>query len=118
MMPVSLRRVGVFVVSGRRDETQCGKRGVRKLRYRVKIRGDDAHLDARGFLIDNVAVADFFAERWFGLEELPSCEKIACEAARELAALVGEGCSAVEVTVGLEDGQAALTARWEREKGN
>lgn len=124
---VELERRGVFEVNvSGSDQGQCGRRGTRRLRYGVKIMGDDQHLNAQGFIIDNQEIHDYFVNKYRDVVDLESCEVIASTACRDLCAMFGKGhlegvrVCRIEVVVGAapEFGDAPLVgikAMWDRQ---
>lgn len=83
------------------DHNQCIDRGEREIDYRVDIVGDPAHLTPQGFVIDRNEVPAYF-HRKYGvyIDVLPSCERMALDAAKDIAALCGEAALEVRAWVG------------------
>jgi hypothetical protein len=125
-LAVQLERQGVFEV-GRagRDASQCGRRGIRKVGYTVRITGDDRHLTPEGFIIDNTEIHNYFTQKYTDVEELASCENIAANACRDFRSMFGRGhlenvkVNRIEVRIAaiLPENPvpvAGITALWER----
>jgi hypothetical protein len=91
----------------------------------VRITGDDQHLNADGFIIDNNAIEDYFVRKYMNVLDLESCERIASTACKDFRAMFGKGVlknvrvSAIEVRIAgiLHTGTppvAGITAKWQR----
>lgn len=110
-MALWLDRAGTFSVTSERyaaQENQCGAVGQQMFVYKVRIHATPG-LDERGFILDNKKVQHYFDSGFRNLTEVPSCERIAMQAARALAAMC-RTATRVDVTISAAGYDASVTA--------
>jgi len=118
-MNLCLEREGEFdPVNMRENDNRCGKIGLMRYKYAVRIEATDENLSPEGFVIENSRVHNYFLTRYCSGKPYVavSCERMATRAAMEIGrTLVTEGISVhtVQVTV-TGSNNARLTAVWKR----
>lgn len=114
-MELRMERVGHFEVKNHgATPTQCGKLGTLKFRYRVMIYSNSRALDVHGFIVDQLAVHNYFVREWgtrSAKAPLMSCERMAMYAAAGIGQFTG--VHRVDVTI-WGSKAAGLTAIWRR----
>lgn len=94
------------------DTNQCLQRGEREMDYEVIVYGDTDNLTPEGFLLDRNAIPDYFRVTYSGVVAiLPSCEVMASQAAKAVAALCEGRAHRVQANVG------GATAIWTKSDG-
>lgn len=103
------------VVSAGDISARCGLLGsAMSIAFKVVIASSPAHLDDNGFIIDWQEIHEYFADTYREVAVFPSCERIACRACTDIAAMLGEKCNSIEVTIGSGKHAAGMKARWSR----
>ena len=103
MKTLTLTRRGTVIVKSPRDDTkQCGKRGSRKLFYKVEITCPSTELDRRGFMVDQLDVHTAIQERFSHMSTFVSCERIAMMMAAMVSKMV-RNVIRVRATVGMSN---------------
>lgn len=74
--------MGEFTVDDlQQHPNQCGKVGVRNYKYKVSVKGSSNHLDAQGFLVDNMVIYQYFIDTYHNRKlKCESCESMVCAA--------------------------------------
>lgn len=81
---LTIRRKGSFVVNHTgSNANQCGMKGTTILNYAVSLVTSPRHLNKQGFIIDNMAIQQYFVAKYKTVKTFPSCEKLAMIACRD-----------------------------------
>lgn len=98
---LTLTRRGSFRIGHVRDDaTQCGLRGTRRIFYRVEVTCPDSELDANGFMVDQLDIHEALSRRYWRMDKLPSCERLAIDAAHMVWGMV-KNPQRVKVSMGM-----------------